>query len=144
MAISRVQKYLSGCEISRKSLGNSTERATFAKFRLRNLKEQSAYKVYPRISEEKGLFLAFSGLPRCSLEPPEKGESGAMGLESKPYWVRISDSVSTIQSHAIPVGIFSVLRTLGEGKLRFGSLIQKLIFRDATLRSDTKLLLTKK
>ena len=33
----------------------------------------------PRISEEKGLFLAFSGFPRCSPDPPEKAEKGGKG-----------------------------------------------------------------
>ena len=30
----------------------------------------------PRISEEKGLLPPFSGFPRCSADPPEKGEKG--------------------------------------------------------------------
>ena len=30
----------------------------------------------PRASEEKGLSLAFCGVPRASSDPPEKGEKG--------------------------------------------------------------------
>ena len=40
----------------------------------------------PRISEEKGLFLAFSGFPRRSSDSPELGKKGRKGRKN-PIWV---------------------------------------------------------
>ena len=39
----------------------------------------------PRISEEKGLFPAFSGFPRCFSDPPEEVEKGGQRVKKADF-----------------------------------------------------------